>query len=84
MERHIQQVVDLTEPANNAIHNMSPDEARQRILTGQPEAVRAHDLRHNRYRGLDKTQFQAAWTATAINLKRVMTVRAAALGEACA
>jgi transposase len=42
------------------------------------EAVRAHDLRHNRYRGLDKTQFQAAWTATAINLKRLMTVRAAA------
>lgn len=42
------------------------------------ESVRAHDLRHNRYRGIEKTQFQAIFTATAINLKRLMGHLAAA------
>lgn len=36
------------------------------------EAVRAHGLRQNRYRGLAKTRLQAYFTATAINLKRLM------------
>lgn len=36
------------------------------------EAVRAHGLRRNRYRGLAKTQFQAYFTGVAMNLKRLM------------
>mgnify|MGYP000152918503 CR=1 FL=1 len=36
------------------------------------EAVRAHGLRQNRYRGLEKTQLQADMTGAAINLKRLM------------
>ena len=38
------------------------------------EAVRGHGLRYNRYRGQAKTQLQAYFTATAINLKRLMAV----------
>ena len=41
------------------------------------EAVRVHDLRHNRYRGLEKTQFQSDFTAVSINLKRLMSLSAA-------
>jgi transposase len=35
------------------------------------ESVRGHGLRQNRYRGLAKTQLQATFTATAMNLKRL-------------
>lgn len=35
------------------------------------ELVRAHGLRHARYRGLPKTRLQACFTAIATNLKRV-------------
>jgi len=38
------------------------------------EAVRAHGLRQNRYRGLEKTQFQAYMTGAAMNLKRLMAI----------
>jgi transposase len=38
------------------------------------EAVRAHGLRRNRYRGLEKTQFQAYFTGAAMNLKRLMAI----------
>ena len=38
------------------------------------EAVRGHGLRQNRYRGLAKTQLQASFTGTAINLKRLMAL----------
>jgi asparagine synthase (glutamine-hydrolysing) len=39
----IDQVVDLTDPANNLIFNMTVDEARERVATGDPEAVRGID-----------------------------------------
>src|SRR3954471_18052089 len=39
----IARVVDLLDPAVNEIHNMSLQEARQRVLSGDPQAVRAID-----------------------------------------
>lgn len=41
LQRPIERVVDLTDPTLNDIFNMSVDEARQRILDGTPDAVRA-------------------------------------------
>jgi transposase len=41
------------------------------------ELVNRHDLRHARYRGLSKVLRQALLTATAVNLKRIVTLRQA-------
>ena len=38
--RVIQRVVDLTDPARNVLYDMSPDEARARVASGDPQAVR--------------------------------------------
>src|SRR5207247_2947275 len=43
IDRHIERVVDLLEPSLNHLHNRSMDEARQRVLSGRPEAVRQID-----------------------------------------
>ena len=43
MDHYIERVVDLLEPSLNRIHNMSADEARQRVLSGKPELVREID-----------------------------------------
>lgn len=41
--QYIERVVDLTESSANRIFNMSVEEARERILRGTPESVRAID-----------------------------------------
>src|SRR3989442_9532082 len=41
MEHYLESVVDLTEPAANQIHNMTVNEARERLLHGPAQAVRA-------------------------------------------
>jgi asparagine synthase (glutamine-hydrolysing) len=43
MLHSISRVVDLLDPALNRIHNMSEDEARRRVLSGQPDAIRGID-----------------------------------------
>jgi asparagine synthase (glutamine-hydrolysing) len=43
MNEYLERVVDLLDPSLNLIHNMSVDDARARILTGPPEAVREID-----------------------------------------
>jgi asparagine synthase (glutamine-hydrolysing) len=43
MLHHVERVVDLLDPALNAIHNMSIDEARGRVRSGDPAAVRGID-----------------------------------------
>jgi len=43
MDHYIERVVDLLEPSLNRIHNMTADEARQRVLSGKPEHVREID-----------------------------------------
>jgi asparagine synthase (glutamine-hydrolysing) len=40
MEQYLERVVDLTDPSANRILNMSLAQARQRVLSGRPEAVR--------------------------------------------
>ena len=40
MERYLEQVVDLTDAAANQIYNMDVEEARKRVLSDAPEAVR--------------------------------------------
>lgn len=40
MNQYLERVVDLTDSAANRILNMSLEEARQRLLSGKPEAVR--------------------------------------------
>lgn len=40
MHQYVERVVDLLDPAQNRIYNMSVEEARQRVLSGQAEAVR--------------------------------------------
>ncbi|HEV2465500.1 MAG TPA: hypothetical protein VGT04_16980, partial [Acidobacteriaceae bacterium] len=40
MDHYIERVVDLTEPEANHIYNLTDDEARQRLFTGAPDAVR--------------------------------------------
>ncbi len=42
-QNYIERVVDLTDPARNTIFNMSIDEARDRIRSGDSEAVRGID-----------------------------------------
>jgi asparagine synthase (glutamine-hydrolysing) len=41
MDHDIEQVVDLTDPSANRLYNLSPEAARERVLNGTPEAVRA-------------------------------------------
>jgi len=43
MHHYIEDVIDLLDPSLNRIHNMSVDQARQRILAGDPEKVREID-----------------------------------------
>src|SRR5437899_545218 len=43
MDQTIERVVDLLDPSLNRIYNMSVEEARQRVLSGKPEAVRDVD-----------------------------------------
>ncbi len=45
---------------------------RSQIEGSISELVRAHDIRHTRYRGRVKTRLQACFTATAANLKRAI------------
>lgn len=42
-DEYIERVVDLLDPSLNRIYNMSLEEARQRVLSGNPEAVREID-----------------------------------------
>ncbi|MBC8001281.1 MAG: asparagine synthetase B family protein, partial [Opitutaceae bacterium] len=41
--QYLEKIVDLLDPKLNRIHNLSVDEARARVLSGQPEAVREID-----------------------------------------
>ncbi len=43
MHSYIERVVDLLNPSLNQIHNMTQEEARQRVLSGKAEAVREID-----------------------------------------
>ena len=43
MDHYIERVVDLLDPALNRIHNMTADEARRRVLSAEPGAVREID-----------------------------------------
>jgi len=43
MDHYIERVVDLLDPSLNRLHNMTADEARARVLSGKPEAVREID-----------------------------------------
>ena len=43
MHSYIERVVDLLDPSLNQIHNMTTEEARQRLLSGKAEAVREID-----------------------------------------
>ena len=43
MNEYIERVVDLLNPSLNEIHNLTLDEARRRVLSGNPESVREID-----------------------------------------
>ncbi len=43
MHSYIERVVDLLDPAQNQIYNMTQEEARQRVLSGKAESVREID-----------------------------------------
>ena len=43
MHRYIERVVDLLDPTLNVLHGISVDEARTRVLSGDPDAVRGID-----------------------------------------
>ena len=43
MHEYIERVVDLTDPNETELLNLSTDEARQRMLSGAPESIRAFD-----------------------------------------
>src|SRR5437016_12802732 len=43
MDLYIERVVDLLDPSLNRLHNMTTDEARRRVGSGKPEAVREID-----------------------------------------
>src|SRR5438270_13307741 len=43
MTAYVERFVDLLDPSLNEIHNMTIEEARQRVLSGDPAAVRAID-----------------------------------------
>ena len=38
--QYVERVVDLLDPSTNCIYNLSAEEARQRVLSGDPDAVR--------------------------------------------
>jgi asparagine synthase (glutamine-hydrolysing) len=40
MDQYLERLVDLTDPNDNHIYNMSVEAARERVLTGEPDAVR--------------------------------------------
>ena len=42
-DQYIERVVDLLDPAANRIHNLSVEEARERLRVGTPEDVRGID-----------------------------------------
>ncbi len=41
--RHVERVIDLTDPAGNHIHNLTVEEARNRVARGSSQAVREID-----------------------------------------
>jgi asparagine synthase (glutamine-hydrolysing) len=43
MDDYIERLVDLIDPATHRLHNVTLDEARERILNGSPESVREID-----------------------------------------
>jgi asparagine synthase (glutamine-hydrolysing) len=43
MDHYIERVVDLLDPSTNRLLNMSVEDARQRVLSGDPQAVREID-----------------------------------------
>ena len=43
MHQYVEDVIDLTDPAANRIHNMPVEEARAHVLSGNPERVREID-----------------------------------------
>ena len=43
MEQYIERVVDLLDPSLNRIYNLTPEDARLRVLSGRPDAVREID-----------------------------------------
>ena len=43
MNEYIERVVDLTDPNQTELLNLTPDEARQRMLAGSPETIRDFD-----------------------------------------
>ncbi len=43
MHEYVERVVDLLDPADNRIHNMSVEDARARVLSGNPDAIREID-----------------------------------------
>src|SRR6266496_6135243 len=42
-DHYVERVVDLLDPSLNQIHNLGLEEARRRVLSGPPEAVRTID-----------------------------------------
>src|SRR6266576_4745412 len=42
-DHYVERVVDLLDPSLNQIHNLGLEEARRRVLSGSPEAVRTID-----------------------------------------
>ena len=53
MDHYLERVVDLLDPSLNRIYNMSVEEARQRVLSDKPEAVREIEEAENWYRTID-------------------------------
>ncbi len=43
MHTQLERVIDLLDPAGNQLYNVDPQEARRRVLSGDPAAVRAID-----------------------------------------
>ena len=43
MDQYLERVVDLLDPSLNRVFNMTPEQARERVLSGRPEAVREID-----------------------------------------
>src|SRR5262245_24686580 len=43
MDHYIERVVDLLDPSLNRIHNLTVEKARERVVSGQPDAIREID-----------------------------------------
>ncbi|HEY3204992.1 MAG TPA: asparagine synthase-related protein [Thermoanaerobaculia bacterium] len=43
IDRHLHRVIDLTDPSVNRIHNMTIEQARERVARGSPSAIREID-----------------------------------------